>query len=292
MAVSVDAQHAGVHIPVDLDPAIAARRLLAVNLSDLAAVGAVPRYAFLSLAAPKDYDQRRFLKSLIEHASKFGVELAGGDLSRLSAPSFTLTLIGTRAKRGRFLERRNAAPGSILWVGGTLGEAALGLRLVHRGARVRGRSVELPGGVVPRRLRKAAKAAVRRQLLPTPQIELGQWLARRRAAVAAIDLSDGLGRDLARLCAASHVGAQVSGRALPFAHQSEDLSQALGEDLLALATGGGEDYVLLFSLPASVRPPAHFGCATIGRLISERGVILKLDDQKVDISRLGWDHLE
>lgn len=289
--VSVDAQHAGVHFPCDLDPAIAARRLLAVNLSDLAAMGAEPRYVLLSLAAPAAFPRRRFLEALAAAADRHDVELVGGDLSNVERASFVLTVIGVRPPRGRLLERSAARPGARIWVGGSLGEAAVGLELVTRGARIQGRRVVIPEALVPGELLREARSAVRRQLQPTPQLELGEWLGRRRFPVAAIDVSDGLGRDLARVCKASGVGARLDGEALPFASGHRRLCRLLGEDPLRLAAGGGEDYVLAFTLPAGQRPPARFACTAIGEVVAERGVELELPGRSLDIRELGWDHL-
>ncbi len=289
VVVTVDAHHAGVHVRSDLDPRLVARRLLAVNLSDLAAMGARPRYAFLSLAAPPDYDHRRFLSALIDAARAHDLELAGGDLSRLPCLSATLTLIGTRYPRGRFVTRGAARPGSTLWIGGSLGQAAAGLRLIERGARLEGRRLVLPGDLPPR-LARAAAQAVRRQLQPTPQLELGAWLGRRRYS-AAIDVSDGLGIDLARLCASSGVGADVEVEKLPIPKSLVALSRHLGIDPLDLAVGGGEDYVLAFSLPPRVRPPVAFGCTAIGRFRATAGVVWTTSRGAVDLGAPGWDHL-
>src|SRR6185436_14875426 len=110
-------------------------RLLAINLSDLAAMGAEPAYAFLALSTPPGFDHRRFFRALIRACRQAGAVLAGGDLAASrEATVATLTLIGRRPESGRFLHRADAAPGHALWLGGTIGESAAGQRLIARGA--------------------------------------------------------------------------------------------------------------------------------------------------------------
>jgi thiamine-monophosphate kinase len=307
--VTVDSQIEGTHFPAGLDPAQVARRLLAVNLSDLAAMGAAPAYAFLALTAPHGFAYRRFFAALLAACAPHRLRLAGGDLSRAPAGGLaaTLTLFGTRPRGGvRWLHRAGAAAGQRLWLGGTVGESAAGRLLMADGARLDAGRVTLPGGWQgdrghPRSLAAAARRAVRRHLLPVPQLELGWWLARRssrgRAGMgAAIDISDGLARDLHRLCAESGAGARLDAARLPFAAGFERLCTVLGADPLALALGGGEDYVLLFTLPAALAPPDHFGCQAIGTITSGRRVLITADAASASAARplapSGWDHLE
>jgi thiamine-monophosphate kinase len=291
--VTVDSQIAGVHFPPDLAPALLARRLLAVNLSDLAAMGAKPAHAFLALSAAPGFEHRAFFEAFLREARRFGLALAGGDLAGAPVTSASLTLIGERWPRSRrFVLRSTARAGDVLYLGGTAGESALGLELVRRGARVTGAAVTLPAAIqLPRALRATARRAVRRHLLPSPQLTLGAWLARRPRA-AAIDVSDGVARDLHRLCAASGVGAAIDAGALPAPPGLAALAAALGLEPLALALGGGEDYVLLFAVPASTRVEASLGCRRIGRIEAGSAVVLA-DDRggRRPLPDLGWDHL-
>lgn len=286
---TVDTQIEGVHFFPGLDPRLVARRLLAVNLSDLAAMGAEPTYGFLALTASPGFDLKRFFEAFIDASHRHGVELAGGDLSRSDRVSAALTLVG-KASPGGGPARDAARPGDRLWLGGTVGESGLGFRLLQRGARHEGRRIQLPDLGLPRRLEAAARRAVRRHLLPTPQLELGRRLGERRRA-AALDVSDGLAKDLHRLCGASGVGAVLDAERLPMPEDSQRLAGALGIDWRGLALGGGEDYVLLFALPEDEAPPKGAGATAIGRIRRRQSVEIDLPEGRRPLDPLGWDHL-
>lgn len=318
VAVTVDSQIAGVHFVPGLDAAVIAERLLAVNLSDLAAMGAVPAYAFLALTATPDFDHRRFFRALLAACDRHRMRLAGGDLSRPSSGArgvqdvaraggevgtadaggaliATLTVLGGHRRGARWLRRAGAAPGQQLWLGGTIGESAAGQLLIAAGARFAAGRVVLPAGWASwetrRPLAGAARRAVRRHLLPRPQLALGQWLARQTAG-AAIDVSDGVARDLYRMCGESGVGARIEAAELPLAAGFRSLCAALAVEPVALALGGGEDYVLLFTLPAGVEPPARFGCRRIGAVTAGRRLSLIASGKASELAPAGWDHIE
>lgn len=291
-AITVDSQIAGVHFPPDLDPSDLARRLLAVNLSDLAAMGARPEYAFLALSAPPGFDHRRFFRAFLAACRRNGLELAGGDLAASRQTAATLTLLGTKPGTARWLRRSGAAPGHGLWLGGTVGESAVGRLLIERGARWQSNKTELPMTFKgPQSLLTAARRAVRRHLLPKPQLDLGAWLGRQQDG-AAIDVSDGVARDLHRLCRESGVGAELIAENLPLSARFHSLCSALGADPLTAALGGGEDYVLLFSLPAGSEPPIASGCRCIGRITKGRRVAVRQGGVSRVLQAIGWDHLE
>jgi thiamine-monophosphate kinase len=296
-AVTVDSQIAGVHVDADLDPALLARRLLAVNLSDLAATGALPAYALLALSAVRGFDHRRFFRAFLGACRGHGLELAGGDLAtHPSATTATLTLLGRRRPGGRWLARGSARPGDALWLGGTVGESAAGRALLEAGARWAGAAVRLPAGWAGgerggKSLGAAARRAVRRHLLPAPQLELSGWLARQGRA-AAIDVSDGLALDLRRLCRESGAGAVIEAAALPLAPGFAALCNRLGRDPLALALGGGEDYVLLFALPPGRHPPPRYRCQRLGEVARGDRLMLVVDGRERPLPELGWDHLK
>lgn len=289
-AVTTDTQIEGVHFVPGLDPALVARRLLAVNLSDLAAMGSYPVYAFLVLAAPSGFDHKRFFKALLRAAAPYGLKLAGGDLATSRTFTAVMTLLGSCG--GRWLRRGGASPGETLWLGGGVGESAAGAVLLGQGARLERGRVRLPEAFdAPRAVSAAARRAVRRHLEPRPQLDLGRWLSERTRAGGAIDVSDGLARDLHRLCRESRVGAEIDFDLLPRPRGSVELAARLSRDFRDLALEGGEDYVLLFSLPEGVEPPAEHGCRAIGRIVSGKRVLLRSKAGLEELKPRGWDHL-
>ncbi len=298
-AVTVDSQIEGVHFPPGLDAGILARRLLAVNLSDLAAMGAAPAYAFLALSAAPGFDHERFFLSLLAACRPHRLRLAGGDLAKSPHGTIaTLTLLGTKPDTNRWLRRDGAVPGHRIWLGGTVGESAAGRLLIDRGARLLPSTrstrskVEIPETL--RGLAGAARSAVRRHLLPEPQLALGAWLGEQKvgAPIAALDVSDGVARDLHRLCRASAVGAKIDAAALPWADRFEDLCKRIEADPITLALTGGEDYVLLFTLPSGLSPPASFACHRIGTITRRRKIALIRDGVSRELPDKGWDHLQ
>lgn len=289
--MTVDTQIAGTHFQADLPVSWLARRLLAVNLSDLAASGARPRYALLSLTAPAGFDHRRFFVSLVKACRAAGVKLVGGDLSRSDRVVASMTLLGESAAATGLLSRRRARAGDVLWCGGTLGESALGRRVLTLGARIEGKRCVLPRALAaPRSLARAARSAVLRHLCPTPQLALGLWLAKRKRA-AAIDLSDGLAVDLSRLCRESRVGARLDLGALPYSAGAHELADVLDVSLTESMFHGGEDYVLLFTLPPRERPPTRLGCTRIGEITRSKTLRYRAGEVELPLAPLGWDHL-
>ena len=302
LVVTVDQQIEGTHFAPGIDLATLGRRLLRVNLSDLAASGATPRWAFLALGLPPEVDPKPIVRGVVGDAKRFGVVLAGGDVARSDVLSASLTLIGEKGRRDASLARDRAKPGHALWLGGTVGESALGCELL-----LRGQGTDEDFGLETKtrrearsfhrreRLQVAAARAIRRNLLPVPQLELGRWLASLGTrAGACIDVSDGLAKDLRRVCVASGVGAELDLRLVRRATPAgfEALAEKLELDPIAVALAGGEDYVLLFTLPESISPPSRFRCVRVGRIV--RGHKLSMIDAggaAHALPNLGWDHL-
>ena len=284
--------HRGTH-----PPALLGEKALAVNLSDLAAMGCTPRWALLSLLLPFDLPPRyleQILRGMARSARRYGVSLIGGNLSSSKMLALDVTLLGTMEPGVRPLRRSGARPGDMIYVSGSLGGAALGLSLLSAGWRMN------QSGPAARRLRdslgRLAQGALRAHLAPVPELELGSLLARHALATAAMDLSDGLSLDLHRLCRASRVGARIFSSALPL--DPAALKWVGEEQALELALRGGEDYRLLFAVPRS-RTRRLCRLVPLGRLHPigqmvrrSRGITLE-DDQghSRTLSPIGFDHL-
>jgi thiamine-monophosphate kinase len=295
-AVSADHQIEGTHFPPSLPANRIGRRLVGVNLSDLAAAGAEPNYAIATIAAPSEFDHKAFFMGLLDACQEFGLALAGGDLARSSKVHSTLTVFGRRQRRRRFLRRNLARTGDLLWLGGCVGESAIGRLLLARGATATAKTLRLPArDRLPHNLHAAARSSLSRHLAPEPQLALGTWLASRRRA-AAIDVSDGVLLDLERLARESRVRCELDATSLPLSSGFQDLAHHLGVNPLTLALTGGEDYVLLFALPRRVRPPASYRTTPIGRVTAEvenrRDATVRLLGAELPAGQpKGWDHL-
>src|SRR5437588_1898163 len=216
------------------------RRALAVNLSDIAAMGARPRFALISLLLPPTLDVAvldGIYAGLWEEAAQFDVALVGGNIARNAERLIIdITILGT-GTRNRLLRRNNAKPGEVVMVTGSLGAAAAGLLVSED---------EQLAAKVPAESLDAALAA---QCTPTPRVVAGQWLAQHDVTTA-IDVSDGLAADLSHICEASGVGAQIEAEALPIRPEVATIATLAGRDPQDLALFGGEDYELLFTVPA------------------------------------------
>jgi len=291
--VTADQQISGIHFVPDLAPPIVARRLLAVNLSDLAAAGAYPKYGWLVLATPKDYPVEEFLDAFVTAAEAADLILAGGDLASSPTTSASLTLLGELSPSAQELRRSNAQPGDALWLGAPIGHSALGRHLLLEGVRV-----SLAGDLTTDRAWpgprvETAKSCIRAHHFPTPQLALGQWLAEQPRA-SALDLSDGLVLDLHRLTLESQVQAVLELDRLDPAEPILDLARACQLDPVELALFGGEDYVLLFTLPKGTEPPNDFDCRKIGRIEAATESVGKILGKRGDRCEVlpirGWDH--
>ena len=232
LVAAADAMVAGVHFLQGDPPDTIGRKLLRVNLSDLAAMGAAPLGYLMTAALPHgtpDGWTAAFAAGLAADNRTFGVHALGGDTVSTPGPAaFSLTILGTVAP-GAALLRGGAKPGDRLWVSGTLGDGALGLRVL------RGELAPDPAGHLARRYR-----------LPEPRLALGAALA--GVATAAMDVSDGLAQDLGHLCRASGCGAVVEAAALPLSGAARTAVEA-DPALLPLVLAGGDDYELLFAAP-------------------------------------------
>jgi thiamine-monophosphate kinase len=229
-----------------IPPGLLGHKALAVSLSDIAAMGARPRWSLLSIGVPREIWDSRFLDDFYEGffalAERFGVTLVGGDVSRTPERIVVDSILLGETTDGRAVLRSSAHPGDHIFVTGALGGAAAGLRLLERGARLNKSS----GRGAEREL--AVERLLLRQLRPEPRVGWGAVLGAERLASAMIDLSDGLSSDLAHLCRESRVGARIEARRLPINPAVAIICGRRASDALALALHGGEDFELLFTV--------------------------------------------
>lgn len=298
LAVCTDALVEGEDFTAAADPYLVGRKAMNVNLSDLAAMGATPLHALLTLGLPRETPVAwldGFLDGFRAAAREQAVAVVGGDLSAARERFASVTVLGRVADEGP-LRRGGGGPGDELWVSGTLGAAAAGLSLVLRGyRRDRDGKVTAPRGsrVSPARRDEIARL-LRHQLDPRPMVDLGRALAEGGIASAAIDLSDGLARDLHRLCRASGTGAVVETATLPVDSGLPALPE-LPTSPRDLALFGGEDYGLLFAVPperlgAMKKLAARFAVRRIGRLDGTSKVLLAEGGDFTPLPDRGFDH--
>ncbi len=255
-------------------------KCLARALSDVAAMGGIPRCLLLSLALPETHTGQwldGFLGGLRRASRKFHCFLAGGDTTRRNHMLINVTVVG-EVRVGRAIRRSGARPGDILYVSGRLGEAELGLQIVRQG---RGTTA-------------AKNPLTRRHLYPEPRLALGQWLVRKELPTAMMDLSDGLSTDLSRLCAASAVGAVLEESGI-LQLRITGVARRRGYNLLQLALHGGDDYELLFAVPprkAKFLPKTFRGVrlTAIGKITESRELLLLEENgRSKQLVPSGWD---
>ena len=262
LAVTTDTIVAGVHFLPDDGPADVAVKALRVNLSDLAAMGAVPWCYTLNLALPESVADdwlEAFAESLAAEQARFAIHLAGGDSVGTPGPTtITVTAVGTvEAGQGGGLRRDGARPGDDLWVSGTIGDGALGL-MAARG--------QLTGS--------GAEALARRYRRPDPRLALGARLG--GLAHAALDVSDGLIADLEHMAEASGVSLDVATASVPLSPEAADRvaeDPGIFPDLLA----GGDDYELAFTAPPDRREAVEAAGAETGTRVTRIGAAAEPD---------------
>lgn len=255
-------------------------KCLARALSDIAAMGSVPRCFLLSLALPAKCAGRwldHFLKGLRRASRRFRCLLVGGDTTHQQRILINVTVFG-EGRPGRAMLRSAALPGHVLYTTGRLGEAELGLQLIRR------RHSRVPHH----------DPVLRKHLYPEPRLALGQWLSRKRLASAMMDLSDGLSSDLPRLCAASGVGARIFAERIP-AVRLPRRSNLRGENGLDFALHGGDDYELLFTVPRGKlnrvpRSLQGIPLSAIGEITKSKDILLvDHDGRERPLIASGWD---
>ncbi len=268
--MTMDTLIADRHFLADVDPISLGHKSLAVNLSDLAAMGAEPAWALLSLSLPKiDHDWLQgFVQGFKALARRFGVRLVGGDTCQ-GELSITIQLTGF-VEPGRAMLRSNARPGDLVYITGTLGDAALALQLLRAG--------KDPGAL--------------REYLEKPQPRITEGRALAAVGVrTCIDISDGLVADLGHICQRSQCAARIQVAQLPLSPMVASHVQETGD--LALAVAGGDDYELCFSLPVAARQLVEnlpFDCTCIGEILPGQGVELVREDGSNLPLPSAWEH--
>ena len=279
LVLTKDAMVAGVHFLPDDPPAQIAQKLLRVNLSDLAAMGAAPLGYLLALMRAKDTSEdwlAGFCEGLAADQAEFGIGLLGGDTVSTPGPlTLSLTAIGAVPK-GQALLRSTARPGEEVWVSGTLGDGALGLKVLLG-------ELDAP--------EPARSQLIARYRLPQPRLALGQAL--RGLAGAALDVSDGLLADLGHILETSGVGATVRTPELPLSAAARELPGAR-----EAALAGGDDYELLFTGAAERRREVEALARRLGLPLTRIGAIeaapglrvLAEDGKEIAVTTAGWQH--
>ena len=270
LVVTTDLNLEGTHFLLDRhEPRSVGHRCLARGLSDIAAMGAHPLAAFLSLATPADTPQKwidEFLSGFLALADRYDTTLAGGDISQSRSGIVADVMVIGGAKRGRAVLRSAARPNDIIYVTGWLGGSAATLEIL------------LAGKEPPR------SDCSQRHFYPEPRIQVGAYLGKRKLARAMIDCSDGLSIDLAHICAESGAGAIVNRDLIPVA-PGASLEQALH---------GGEDYELIFTASPKAKIPVEVGgvpITEIGWITRERGVYLTdVRTKPQPLEARGWQH--
>jgi thiamine-monophosphate kinase len=293
LVLTTDFSIEGIHFLAGLHPARSVgHRALARTLSDLAAMGAQPRFALISLALSRRL-ARSWIAAFYEGfgalARRFNVNLIGGDTAVVDGATLVDVIAIGEVRRGHSLLRSGARPGDRIYVSGRLGLSALGLDLARQGARP---PASAPPVRPPVHARDAAwkQEALAAHFYPEPRCTAAIALSRRGLPSAAIDVSDGFAADLARLCESSGCGAAVREAQLPLPQPTA------GRDPLDLALRGGEDYELIFTVPPSragrvPRTVAGVRLQEVGEIRTGRSVVLvRADGREAALDARGYDH--
>jgi thiamine-monophosphate kinase len=287
LLVTADTLIEGIHFRADTSPPEALGwKALAVNVSDIGAMGGSPHTAFLSLGLKRETEMdylESFFDGFLDFAQRADVVLAGGDI--VESPSgivVTVTLLG-ECRKERVVYRSGASVGDDIWVTGYVGDAAGGLFL-------------LQGTGFPRSAQYESLILAHQR--PKPPFELGRALGKAGWVTAMIDTSDGIAKDLGHICQESDVGATLKSSTIPISDGLLLLSQTLGEDCLVRALYGGEDYALLFTAPPvreqdvlSLNHMVSTAKVTrIGKIVRENGMWLERDGKKEPLELPGFLH--
>jgi thiamine-monophosphate kinase len=284
LVVTTDAVVEGVHFSSAYSsPADVGHKALAVNLSDLAAMGATPRWALLSLVLPGSWlvaDVEQLVEGLAALAGQHSVSVVGGNITRIDGPLVVDVTAGGEVLSRRWLTRSGALAGHEIWVSGAIGAAAAGLEMLAAAAAGQGSGIGDQGS-----------GCIAKHRRPEPRVRLGVALGRARAATAAMDLSDGLADALRQVAAASGVGVRIDSHALPIDPAAREWWTTRGVDPVNAALAGGDDYELVFAVPVKGRGPLRSVMRHVADPpLTKIGVFTK-DPREVVLTRGGRDEL-
>jgi thiamine-monophosphate kinase len=292
LLATCDVQVEGIHfIKGATKPRDLGRKALAINLSDIASAAGRPRFALVSLGLPRGLEANfvdELYEGLREEALLFGVDVIGGNISGTRGGMFIDIFLLGEGERSELALRSGAKVGQSILVTGSLGDAAAGVALLLEPSLSTGPDY--------------ARMATSRRDLPTPRIREGRLLGATRLVGGMTDISDGLAGDLGHICEMSGVGARIFASALPVTQENRALALRFKGDEWHFALHGGEDYELLFTLPAadadrvadSIRRETGTPVSIIGEVLpAARGAELELPDGGIlPLGKLGWDHLK
>lgn len=274
-------------------PYLLGHKALAVSLSDIAAMGSRPQWSMISIGVPEDIWQTDFVERLydgvLDLANRYGVQLIGGDTSRTTENIVIDSIVAGECAEGMAVMRSGASPGDQVFVTGSLGAAAAGLRLIERGAHLAEQNLADEDS-------QKLDHILLRQLRPEPRVGWGIVLGEERLATSMIDLSDGLSSDLNHLCTASGVGALIDSSLLPIDERVVELCGRRALDPLQLALHGGEDFELLFTVkpadaPRLPRRVDGVGIRRIGEITeASEGVRISEGARVWELKPGGWKH--
>lgn len=277
----------GTHFKKDLTPPrLLGKKALSISLSDIAAMGGTPLFFLVSIALPGK-TEKTFLdelyKGLSIRSKEYGAILAGGNTARSKEIMVSTTVLGEAARK-EVVYRSGARPGNLIYLTGTAGDSALGLKLL------------LENGV--KAVKGPFKKAVLRHLDPAPRVEAGRMLAKGRIATSMIDASDGVALDIKRLCAESRVGAVIEGEKVPVSAELKRYFKNSPTAAAELALSGGEDYELIFTAPekdsrkiGALAKGLNLRITRIGRIVKGKGIrISGPGGAQIRLKRLGFEH--
>lgn len=286
LLTTTDTMVEGVHFTSDADPYLLGQKLLRVNLSDIAAMGGLPRWYLLSLTLPPATPYawaEEFARGLEEAARQFDVNLVWGDtVASKGCMTLTITLMGL-ASQDRAVRRSGACVGDRILVTGTIGDAALGLAL-----RMGTLKVADPD---------EAGHFRDRHNCPDPRVGFGLWMQESSLVHGAIDVSDGFVADLKRLCLASKVGARVEAARVPLSNGARRQVLLHGDSMLGMLLTGGEDYELIVTAPPGAvelllagAQQAGVPLTDVGEIVAGDDVSVFLNDAPMHLGKGGWSH--